>query len=59
MPTAAAFKKMVSIFPVFAVSSETLWAQAACAAAVALAAAVVPATRAARVRIVEGLRAIG
>jgi putative ABC transport system permease protein len=59
VPVAAAFKKMVSIFPVFAVSSETLWAEAACAAAVALAAAVVPAARAARVRIVEGLRAIG
>jgi len=59
VPVAAAFKKMVSIFPVFAVSGETLWAQAACAAAVALAAAVVPAVRAARVRIVEGLRAIG
>ena len=59
VPTALAFKKMVSLFPVVAVSRETLWAQAACAAAVALAAAIVPATRAARVRIVEGLRAIG
>ena len=59
VPTALAFKKMVSIFPVFAVSRDTLWAQAACAGAVALAAAIVPATRAARVRIVEGLRAIG
>ncbi|HSU76684.1 MAG TPA: ABC transporter permease [Burkholderiales bacterium] len=59
VPTALAFKKMVSIFPVFAVSPDTLWAQAACAGAVALAAAIVPATRAARVRIVEGLRAIG
>ncbi|HET7366149.1 MAG TPA: FtsX-like permease family protein [Burkholderiales bacterium] len=59
VPTALAFKKMVNIFPVFMVSAQTLWAQAACAATVALAAAVVPATRAARVRIVEGLRAIG
>ncbi len=59
VPTAVAFRKMVSIFPVFAVSAQTLWAQAACAATVALAAAIVPATRAARVRIVEGLRAIG
>jgi putative ABC transport system permease protein len=59
VPTALAFKKMVSIFPVFAVSPDTLWAQVACAGAVALAAAIVPATRAARVRIVEGLRAIG
>jgi putative ABC transport system permease protein len=59
VPTAVAFKKMVSIFPVFAVSVQTLWAQAACAGVVALAAAIVPATRAARVRIVEGLRAIG
>jgi putative ABC transport system permease protein len=57
-PAAAAFKKMVSIFPVFSVSGETLALQAACALAVALAAAIVPAVRAARIRIVDGLRSI-
>ena len=57
-PAAAAFKKMVSIFPVFNVSGETLALQAACALAVALAAGVVPAVRAARIRIVDGLRSI-
>lgn len=46
-------------FPVFKVSTLTFWLQAACAVAVAVAAAVVPALRASRVRIVEGLRAIG
>src|SRR6185436_20993933 len=55
---AAAFKKTVSVFPVFAVSGDTLLLQAACALAVALIAAVVPAIRASRVRIVEGLRSI-
>jgi putative ABC transport system permease protein len=58
LPAAAAFKKVASIFPVFAVSGETLLSQGACALAVALAAALVPAARAARVRIVDGLRAI-
>jgi putative ABC transport system permease protein len=58
LPAAAFFKNVAAIFPIFSVSSETLLAQGACALAVALAAAVVPATRAARVRIVDGLRAI-
>jgi putative ABC transport system permease protein len=57
-PVAAAFKQMVSIFPVFAVSRETILFQAACAFAVALGSAIVPAVRAARIRIVEGLRSI-
>ena len=57
-PAAAAFKKVVSVFPVFQVSAETFALQAACALAVAFAAAIVPAVRAARVRIVEGLRSI-
>jgi len=57
-PVAALFKQMVSIFPVFAVSTETLWLQAACAGLVALIAAIVPAVQASRVRIVDGLRAI-
>jgi putative ABC transport system permease protein len=46
-------------FPVFEVSTVTLALQVACAAVVAIAAAIIPAWRAARVRIVEGLRAIG
>ena len=58
IPAAAFFKSVAAIFPIFSVSTETLLAQAACALAVALAAAVVPAIRAARVRIVDGLRAI-
>jgi putative ABC transport system permease protein len=47
------------VFPVFAVSHDTLLQQAACALVVGLAAAIIPAMQAARVRIVEGLRAIG
>jgi len=58
-PAAAAFKQAAGIFPIFAVSDDTVTAQAACALAVAVVAAVVPAIRAARVRIVDGLRAIG
>jgi len=57
-PVAAAFKQMVSIFPIFSVSRETMLFQAACAFAVALCAAIVPAVRAGRIRIVEGLRSI-
>jgi putative ABC transport system permease protein len=56
----AAFKHFAgTYFPVFEVSSLTLVLQAACAAVVAIAAAIVPAWRASRIRIVEGLRAIG
>ena len=51
--------KMGTLFPVFEVSPETVWLQFACALVVGLAAAVVPAYRAAQVRIVEGLRAVG
>lgn len=59
-PAAAAFKEAAGgIFPIFSVSPSTQWAQVACAAAVGVSAAVVPAVRAARVRIVDGLRAIG
>ena len=57
-PSAAAFKKAVGLFPIFSVSDDTVVAQAAGALAVGVA-AVVPAVRAARVRIVDGLRAIG
>ena len=57
---AAAFKQTAgSIFPIFAVSQATVIAQALCAATVGVTAAIVPAVQAARVRIVEGLRAVG
>lgn len=51
--------EMGTLFPVFEVSRETVMLQAACAIAVGTAAAVLPARRALRVRIVDGLRAIG
>lgn len=51
--------KMGTLFPVFEVSEETLMLQAACALAVGVVAAMLPARRAIRVRIVDGLRAIG
>lgn len=54
------FKSTVgNVFPVFTVSHETAAMQAACALVCGVAAAIVPAVQAARVRIVEGLRAIG
>jgi putative ABC transport system permease protein len=61
MPSAAAgFKRIAgNFFPIFEVSTLTLALQAACALAIALAAAVVPSLRAARVGIARGLRAIG
>lgn len=59
-PVAEAFgQAMGSLFPNFAVSPTTLWMQAACAAAVGILAAVIPAQRAMAVKIVEGLRAVG
>ncbi len=58
-PAAAGFKQAAGgIFPIFSVSRETLVLQVACALAVGVAAAIVPAIRTARVRIVDGLRAI-
>jgi putative ABC transport system permease protein len=51
--------RMGTLFPVFRVSVETVALQAACATAVGLAAAALPVRRAARIRIVDGLRAIG
>jgi putative ABC transport system permease protein len=51
--------KVGTLFPVFAVSGETLLLQAACAVAVGVIAALVPGRRAAKVRIVDGLRSIG
>lgn len=59
-PAARFFKQAVGgVFPVFTVSHETMAMQAGCALVVGVAAAIVPAVQAARVRIVEGLRAIG
>ena len=59
-PVAALFKQVAGgIFPVFAVSHTTLGLQTICAVAVGVIAAIVPAVQAARVRIVDGLRAIG
>jgi len=59
-PMAEVFKHATGgVFPVFTVSHETMLLQAACAFVVAMAAAIVPAVQASRVRIVEGLRAIG
>ncbi len=57
---AAAFKQTAGgIFPIFAVSHATVVAQVACALAVGVVAAIVPAVQASRVRIVRGLRAAG
>ncbi|MGZ2743371.1 ABC transporter permease [Burkholderia stagnalis] len=59
-PAAHLFKQATGgVFPVFNVSAQTLALQAACSLAVGIAAALVPAWQAARVRVVEGLRAIG
>ncbi|KVN23640.1 ABC transporter ATP-binding protein [Burkholderia pyrrocinia] len=59
-PAASLFKQATGgVFPVFNVSAQTLVLQAACSLAVGIAAALVPAWQAARVRVVEGLRAIG
>ncbi len=51
--------QMGTLFPVFEVGRETVMLQAACAVGVGVAAALLPARRAVRVRIVDGLRAIG
>jgi len=59
-PAAVVFQQATGgVFPVFKVSHQTMLLQAACAFVIALAAAIVPAVQASRVRIVEGLRAIG
>jgi putative ABC transport system permease protein len=58
-PVSAKFAALVgSLFRVFEVSRETVLLQAACALVVGGVAAIVPAGRAARVRIVDGLRAV-
>lgn len=51
--------QMGTLFPVFAVSGQTVGLQIVSALAVGSIAALLPARRAARMRIVEGLRAIG
>ncbi len=51
--------KVGTIFPVFKVSGETVALQILCALGVGVVAAAVPGRRAATVKIVEGLRAIG
>jgi putative ABC transport system permease protein len=51
--------KFGTLFPVFEVGSETVALQVACALGVGVLAALLPGRRAARVKIVEGLRAIG
>jgi len=52
-------QRMGTLFPVFDVSGSTVALQALCALGVGVAAAVIPGRRAATVRIVDGLRAIG
>jgi putative ABC transport system permease protein len=51
--------KFGTLFPVFEVGGETVALQIACALGVGVLAALLPGRRAARVKIVEGLRAIG
>jgi putative ABC transport system permease protein len=59
-PAANTFAKTVgSILPAFKVSTDTIVLQVAAALVIGVVAAAIPAWRAARVRIVEGLRAIG
>ena len=59
-PLAAGFKKAAgSMFPVFNVTPETVAMQVAAALAVGLLAGLLPSIRAARVKIVDGLRYIG
>jgi putative ABC transport system permease protein len=60
IPVAAAFGTALStLFPIFRVAPETFAWQVGCAAVVGLAAAVLPAIRAATVNVVDGLRSIG
>lgn len=60
IPVAAGFGKALStLFPIFRVAPETYMWQVGCAAVVGLAAAVLPAIRAATVNVVDGLRSIG
>jgi putative ABC transport system permease protein len=59
-PVARAFvERMGTLFPVFNVSAQTVAMQIAAALVVGTVAALVPGMRASRVRIVDGLRAVG
>jgi putative ABC transport system permease protein len=59
-PIAAGFKALLgTLFPVFRVTADTVAMQLAAAAAVGLLAGILPSIRAARVKIVDGLRYIG
>ena len=51
-------RRMGTLFPVFFVSEETMLMQAAAAMLVGVVAALIPAWRAAHVKIVDGLRAV-
>lgn len=56
-PVVATFKSVAgSIFPVFRLSQETLWWQVGAVLVVGVLAAILPAIRSARIRIVDGLR---
>jgi putative ABC transport system permease protein len=56
-PVAAAFaQRMGTLFPIFQISTRTLWLQLAAALVIGLTAAILPTRRAATVPIVEGLR---
>lgn len=50
--------KLDNIFPVFNVAAETLWMQIAAAGVIGVSAAIIPAIRAMRIRIIDGLRAV-
>ena len=59
-PMAEGFGKAVeNVLPIFIVSPQTLWMQVTAALVVALIAAALPALRARRIKIVDGLRSIG
>ncbi len=59
-PLAHAFADaMGSLFPIFLISDETLMTQLAAALIIGVVAAALPAWRAANIRIVDGLRAVG
>ena len=59
-PVAHAFvERMGTLFPVFNVSTETMAMQMTAALVVGLVAALVPSVRASRMRIIDGLRAVG
>ncbi len=59
-PVADKFGKALgSLFPVFNVNPETIYMQIAASLSVGVIAALVPCVRAARIRIVDGLRSIG